>query len=150
MTQAALLCGCGAALEPRTTAQNACALGRCTKCERRARLNRERFDGFREARLREDEYRCVGCGNLDGARRLVVHHRRPGRNALALLVTLCRGCHKAVHLDPRPSYAFVTLRPELYRLWREINRRQPEQLLLFGAAPAGVQAELFARSDNGV
>jgi hypothetical protein len=77
-----------------------------------------------------------------------VHHRRPGRNALSLLVTLCRACHCRAHLTARPSYVFVTLTPFLFRLWRELHPRQPLQLLL-GPAPADArQVPLFAREGN--
>ena len=116
MTQASLLCGCGATLP-------------CERCARRERLNREQFDGNREAVLRRDEYQCQACGELDG-RLILVHHR-----TRRLYVTLCRRCHPVIHFTARPSYAMLAETPFLYLLWRELHRGQPEQLPLEAPAP---------------
>jgi hypothetical protein len=62
-------------------------------------------------------------------RGLVVHHRRPGSNRLATLITLCRACHPRVHRMWRPRYWFAST-PLLRRLWREINPDLPEQRIL--------------------
>ncbi len=135
MTQTALLCGCGAP-DSRCT-------GFCTRCERRARLSREKFDGLREQALERDDHQCQCCGELDPAL-VLVHHRRPGHNRLKYLVTICRRCHIRVHLTFRPAFAFA-LHPLLYQLWREVHRRFPRQTLLsFGSSVAAArQAALF-------
>jgi len=51
----------------------------------------------REAALRRDKRRCVGCGKAD---KLQVHHKtyaRLGDEALDDLVTLCMDCHRLEH-----------------------------------------------------
>jgi 5-methylcytosine-specific restriction endonuclease McrA len=128
MKQTALCCGCGCAVPSRGSA--------CRYCLRRARLNRERYAGLREAVLRRDDWQCQGCGARED---LLVHHRRPGKNADKWLLTLCRGCHTQIHRTKRPRAAFA---PLLRTLWRETHRRWPEQRLLFDARPAE-QCKLF-------
>lgn len=142
MTQPALLvyCACGSSDVSRS--------GFCPRCLRRRRHDRAKFDGNRESRLAADDGRCVGCGSPD-ASRLVVHHRRPGENDVAFLATLCRACHVRVHHTARPSVNFVLESPLLWRLWRELHRRQPVQLLLPVAdVPAMLQAPLFESAGN--
>ena len=131
MVQTSLLCGCGGDVD-------------CPSCARRERLSREQFGGLRESALRRDEYRCQGCGELD-AELILVHHRRPRWNALRFFITLCRTCHPRIHFTARPGYAFVAESPLLYALWRELHRKQPEQLLLTdGHTPE--QAGLWERA----
>ncbi len=127
LTQTFLLCGCGGDIA-------------CRYCERRRRLNQERYAGNREYVLRRDEYQCQLCGSLD---HLVVHHRRPGQNRPQFLITLCRACHVRVHFTIRPGFAFQI--HQLQRaLWREQHRRQAEQRLLpIGEAAQAQQASFF-------
>lgn len=73
----------------------------------------------------------------------VGHHRKPGRNALERIATLCRACHSPIHHRKRLSYG---LSPMLKRFWRELHPDQPEQLELpfLAADEERVQASLFA------
>lgn len=128
MTQASLLCGCGGAVG-------------CPVCRRRARLNRERFGGEREAVLRRDDYQCQACGELR-ASLVVVHHRRPGSRQRRHMITLCRSCHARAHFLYRPSFGVALDAPLLYALWRELHRGQPEQLILLAPPPAATQRAL--------
>lgn len=135
MLQESLLCGCGA---------EASAGGLCQRCERRERHSRENFDGLLDDVLRRDGFRCRVCGEVD-RELLVGHHRRPGVNAMAHLITLCRCCHNRVHHTWRPAWWFLTL-DLLRRLWREANQDLPEQLplaLLPAAEHAVEQTSLF-------
>ena len=134
--QTSLLCGCGSGQLFRR--------GLCRRCERRARLSRERFDGLREIVLARDGRQCQACGELDPAK-LLVHHRRPG-NRLPNLLTLCRACHARIHHTWRPRFGFAST-PLLRNLWREANRGLAEQRLLAliddDKRWADAQAELF-------
>lgn len=102
--------------------------GLCARCERRARLNRELFQGEREAVLIRDGYQCQNCGELD-ARLVLVHHRRKGARDRKYLLTLCRRCHVRVHRTFRPGFHFLA-NPLLRKLWREANPKLAEQRLL--------------------
>jgi hypothetical protein len=128
--QIAFACGCGS--------DDLKASGVCARCDRRARLNEEHFDGLREATLKRDDNQCRACPNLERAQ-VVVHHRRPGRNLLRWLITLCRGCHIRVHLANWRGFGFQGL---LRALWREMNPG-PEQRAFVFTAPVPVQVELF-------
>jgi 5-methylcytosine-specific restriction endonuclease McrA len=119
MQQTSLLCGCGS--------PDLFRRGLCRRCERRARLSREHFDGLREFVLARDGHQCQACGEL-ASDKLLVHHRRPG-NRLPNLLTLCRACHVRVHRTWRPRFGFASV-PLLRRLWREANRGLAEQRLL--------------------
>jgi hypothetical protein len=137
MTQRALLCGCGASIDD---AGNALL---CAACTRRRQHDRAAFGGLREAALQRDGYQCQACGEMD-ARLVLVHHRKPGRNALKFFLTLCRACHPRIHHTGAPGFAFATTTPILFVLWRELHRKQPVQLLLFpDALPAPSQFALF-------
>ncbi len=119
MLQESLLCQCG---------QEASASRLCQRCERRERHSRENFDGLLDDVLRRDGFRCRVCGEVD-RERLVGHHRKPGVNSMAHLITLCRRCHCRVHRTWRPAWWFLTW-DLLRRLWREANHDLPEQLPL--------------------
>jgi hypothetical protein len=117
--QTSLLCGCGAyAGTPN---------GMCAYCERRRRLNQEKFDGQREVILRRDDFQCQVCGERD-TQQLIVHHR-PGPPGAIRLITLCRKHHAQIHLTLRPSFGFSVI-ALLRRLWRELHRDVAEQRLL--------------------
>ena len=85
-------------------------------------MSEEHFGGLRERVLARDEWHCRVCSSID---QLLVHHRRPGANAMALLITLCRACHLRVHHTRRPAYGFDAL---LRLLWREMHPGLAEQL----------------------
>lgn len=142
LMQESLLCGCGVSSVGR--------LGLCSKCERRARLSRENFDGFREAALRRDGYRCRVCNEPDESL-LLVHHRKPGVSGLENLITLCRRCHVRIHRTFRPGFWFASIEL-LRRLWREVNADLAEQRLLdlLGETRAGreEQTGLFESGDG--
>lgn len=85
-------------------------------------MSREKFGGLRTEVLERDSYRAQCCGAIED---LLVHHRRPGRNARRLMISLCRRCHARVHRTKYPRYTF----PETLReLWREAHPDQAEQL----------------------
>jgi hypothetical protein len=119
MLQESLLCGCGAEASPG---------GLCQRCERRERHSRENFDGLLDDVLRRDGFRCRVCGEVD-REQLVGHHRKPGVNSMAHLITLCRCCHARIHRTWRPSFLFLSIEL-LRRLWREVNQDLAEQRLL--------------------
>lgn len=105
--------------------------GRCARCQRRHKLSKEAFSGNREQAIIRDGQCCRACGSIED---LLVHHRRPGQDALRLLVTLCRSCHTRIHHTLRPTFGF---RDELRRLWREAHPGLPEQQLLALVVAAG-------------
>ena len=107
LAQEVLWCACGSLLVNRH--------GTCAQCNRRQRLSKEDFGGLRERVLVRDAWSCRACGAPDD---LLVHHRRPGSNRAALLLTLCRACHTRVHHTRRPAYSFDAL---LRDLWREMH-----------------------------
>lgn len=129
LQQTALWCACG---RDRIEGN-----GQCSTCNRRARLSREKFAGHREEVLERDGYRAQCCGVIEG---LLVHHRRPGRSARRLMISLCRRCHTRIHRTLRPRFTFPA---ELRPLWREVHPGQVEQLCLpltAGFAPT-IEAE---------
>lgn len=130
VVQIAFVCGCGS--------DNFVRPGLCARCERRARLNRERFAGLREAALKRDDGQCQTCGERD-PEQIVVHHRRPGVNRLRWFITLCRGCHLRVHLTNWRGWQFGGL---LFDLWLEAYRRPRQFALNFQSAPP-LQIDLF-------
>jgi hypothetical protein len=121
LVQTSLLCGCGAS--------DMGSDGMCSKCSRRARLNAEEFAGLREFVLSRDGHQCQSCGEMN-ERRILVHHRKPGRNGRPhLYITLCRRCHPRIHHTNRPGLAFASV-ALLRVLWREVHPGVPEQRLL--------------------
>lgn len=134
LVQTALWCSCG---NSRITPN-----GKCDTCARRDRLSREDFGGLRDDVLERDGFRGQCCGAIED---LIVHHRRPGRNARRLLITLCRGCHARVERTLSPRYSFPD---QLRELWREVHPERAEQLCLALSSAAvidlrGEQPALF-------
>jgi 5-methylcytosine-specific restriction endonuclease McrA len=80
------------------------------------------FGGLRGDVLERDHFRAQCCGAIED---LIVHHRRPGRNARRLLISLCRRCHAKVHRTLRPGFSFPE---QLRELWREAHPELAEQL----------------------
>jgi len=64
------------------------------------RLDPESYEQLRQKVLRRDGWRCQTCGAMSN---LEVHHQNfrshSGENSEQNLVTLCAGCHAAVHLN---------------------------------------------------
>lgn len=56
----------------------------------------------REVKLR-DNFKCFSCGIQGTSRTTEAHHVKPkeqgGKNILTNGITLCRSCHRAVHID---------------------------------------------------
>lgn len=123
--QTALWCPCGR--------DRIASNGMCDSCNRRERLSKEMFGGLRGEVLERDRFRAQCCGAIED---LIVHHRKPGRNARRLLISLCRRCHAKVHRTLRPRYTFPE---QLRELWREAHPGQAEQLCLpYVSAPPNV------------
>ena len=93
------------------------ANGLCASCYTRKRQDVEYFGGLRETVLERDGYRCRVCDAPGGRKReMIVHHRVPGKSVLALMISLCPGCHAKV----RRTKAVLTTWPRLLlELWRE-------------------------------
>lgn len=89
--------------------------GLCRRCYRARAHSRSRFEGHRDRVLERDRV-CQGCGAGKAARRLHVHHRKPGLHDADWLITLCAACHARVH---RLSALHSWLPEELVELWRE-------------------------------
>ena len=54
--------------------------------------------GLRETILERDGCRCRVCAAPGGRKReMIVHHRVSGKSVLALVGSLCPGCHAKVH-----------------------------------------------------
>lgn len=111
------LCRCG---------REAAWTGLCEPCYWRARDDRRRYDGQREATLARDGGACRACG---ATKDVLVHHRTRGQHAA--LVTVCRPCHALIH----HLAAITRLLPEpLVDLWAEQHPAAPRQLQLNLAA----------------
>ena len=106
-----LLCG----------ADELCARGLCRRCYNSTYHNDNYFDGSKERILNRDAYRCRVCSTKTN----VVHHRKPGIDDEAWLITLCPACHATVERLQRPDRY---LPPLLYTLWREQHPDLAEQL----------------------
>jgi len=102
--------------------------GLCRSCYRSAAHSRQYFSGLRGEILERDGHQCRACGSAD---RLHVHHRKPGVNDGAWLITVCAGCHARL-------IRFAAIRiwiPELLvALWIEQHPGVPVQLQLPVAA----------------
>lgn len=85
--------------------------------------------------LARDSFRCLVCQSAAGV--VVVHHRAPGKNAPALLATLCRPCHAALHHRRQPSGWWPDL---LVALWEEQHDGLPRQFA-FEFTPAAPAAK---------
>jgi len=112
-----LLCACG------RRPVELKGLGCCSLCYYRQYHSWRWFGGLREVVLKRDRFSCRACG---ARRRLVVHHR-DGRNAKALLITLCIRCHVRLHRSRRFRYWVPEL---LLGLWKELHPAGPVQLQL--------------------
>ena len=123
--QLGLFCPCGA---------SPAVSGFCRRCYRARWRSRSRFGGNRDRVLARDRSCCRVCGTA-GA--VIVHHRAPGKNAPALLATLCRPCHAALHHRHQPSGWWPDL---LVALWEEQHDRLPRQLA-FEFTPAAPAAK---------
>jgi len=101
------------------------ARGLCAVCYTLRRQDEVYFGGLREAVLRRDSYCCRLCGASGrGKRSITVHHRVPGRSVMALMISLCPGCHAKVH---RTQVGLALMAPLLLELWREQHPHGPEQ-----------------------
>ncbi len=125
--QRSLHCPCG---RPRVLARGLCAV-----CYTLRRQDEAYFGGLRETVLRRDGYVCRVCAASGRGKRLItVHHRVPGRSVLALMISLCPGCHAKVH---RTRVGRALMAPLLLELWREQHPRGHEQPALdFGDQPS--------------
>ncbi len=104
------------------------ALGLCATCYTLKRQDEEYFGGLREAVLERDGYRCRVCDAPGGRKReMIVHHRVPGKSVLALMISLCPGCHAKVHRTKAVLTAWPRL---LLELWREQHPTGHEQTML--------------------
>lgn len=99
------------------------ARGMCRSCYGAWLRSKTAFGGLRLQALIRDGKQCVCCGELS-RRQILVHHRRPGHNALRLFITLCRRCHVRIHHTRRPRYGMPAF---LRDLWRELHCGWPEQ-----------------------
>lgn len=97
-------------------------------------------DQWRESRLAalvRDNYQCMRCGATDRSE-LDVHHRMPRSmgidHSLANLVTLCDGCHAALHLNLQVGLARRMLQRWAVRLarWLDFQRELPPGDFDFG------------------
>ncbi len=116
--QIALFCPCGAPAPPRAPL--------CPRCRQNVRDSRRRFGGLRLAVLQRDRRHCAACGSAPPSPH--VHHRRPGCQEPAQLITLCPCCHARIHKLVRLPR--VWLPPLLAHLWQEQHPGRPLQLQL--------------------
>jgi len=99
------------------------------------------FGGWRARTLERDRYSCRVCGEGKSAKRLHVHHRRPGVSRERLLIVLCPAHHAQVHRLRVLDRILPTL---LAELWREQHPGAPEQFFLdFGLASAPLPAPVW-------
>jgi 5-methylcytosine-specific restriction endonuclease McrA len=92
------------------------------------RQDDEYFGGLREAVLERDGYRCRVCDASGRDRRsIIVHHRRPGKSVLHLMISLCPACHTKVH---RTKAVLSRMPPLLLEVWRELHPKRHEQTML--------------------
>ena len=135
--QRSLSCACG-----RTTL----ARGLCTVCYTLRRQDEAYFGGLRELALERDGHRCRGCGRRGAGKwSLVVHHRRPGRSVLSLMLTLCPGCHARVH---RTQTLRAIVSPLLRMLWRELHPGAHEQRALDFRTPVAEPEPTFVARER--
>ena len=118
------------------------ALGLCSTCYAQT-AGRRVLRGLREAVLERDGYRCRVCDASGRDKRsIIVHHRRPGRSVLNLMLSSCPGCHAKVH---RTKAVLSAMLPLLLELLREQHPKGHEQVQLdFGVRkPAAKLVALF-------
>jgi hypothetical protein len=122
------------------------ARGLCATCYTLKRQDEAYFGDHREEVLKRDGYRCrvLGCKTLkSGKRSVAVHHREPGNNDPATMITLCLSCHAKVS---RTFYVQDDW-PEFHRvLWREQHPDGHEQgaLNFVSAVPLEKDVPLLA------
>ncbi len=118
--QLALYCRCGR--------EKIIANGFCATCYTLRRQDERYFGGLRERVLERDGHTCRACGASGRDKRsIVVHHRRPGRSRLELMISLCPACHARVH---RTRAVLSEMSLMLRELWRELHPRGHEQTAL--------------------
>ena len=104
------------------------ANGMCATCYTLRRQDEENFGGLREVVLERDGHCCRVCGASGRDKRsIIVHHRKPGRSLLHLMISLCPGCHAKVH---RTKAVRSIMPPLLLELWREQHPKGHEQTAL--------------------
>jgi len=128
MRQRALFCTCGSA--------KIFAKSMCLRCYQAHWHDQRHFGGLRSQAIARDG-RCILCDEIERGK-LIVHHRKPGYNALGRFATVCRACHLQIHLRRRLSYALST---KFKAFWREQHRNQAEQLELEFIAECRVEQE---------
>src|SRR5260221_14667759 len=78
----------------------------------------------RRAALERDKYRCAKCG-ADNPSELDVHHRMPRSiqvdHSAANLITLCDGCHAALHLNMKVGLVRGVIQRKAGRLARGVD-----------------------------
>lgn len=139
-TQRVMHCRCGR--------EKVLANGLCATCYTLRRQDEQYFGGLREVVLERDGYCCRVCGASGRDKRsILVHHRKPGRSVLHLMIALCPGCHARVH---RTRAVLAEMPALLLELWREQHPRGHEQTrLAFGAGyPAWKPRLLFEESGD--
>jgi hypothetical protein len=94
----------------------------CRPCSARGYRSQRFFGGHREAVLGRDQRCCRACGSREA---IVVHHRRPGLQDPAWLITLCAACHAQVH---RSQALRVWVPDGLAELWQEMHPNAPLQM----------------------
>jgi hypothetical protein len=114
LMQQRLFCSCGCA---------PAVAGLCRPCYYARWPSELLFGGCRDRVLTRDAPSCRGCQTAAG---VVVHHRAPGKNTTAQLITLCRPCHAGLHHRFQPSGWWP---PLLVALWEE-QHEGPRQLAL--------------------
>jgi len=104
--------------------------------------------GRKTKNLERDGYCCRVCGASGRDKRsFVVHHRKPGRSVLHLMISLCPGCHAEVH---RTKAVLSEMPPLLLELWREQHPRGHEQTALnFRVTTPAAQAISLFREEPG-
>lgn len=125
------------------------ANGMCATCYTLRRQDEEHFGGLREAVLERDGYCCRVCGASGrGKRSITVHHRKPGRSVLHLMISLCPACHAKVH---RTKTVMSEMPPLLLELWREQHPKGHEQTTLnfWVRGPAAKAVRLFSEAGKG-
>jgi hypothetical protein len=126
------------------------AKGLCSTCYTLRRQDLEYFGGYREEVLKRDDYRCrvPGCVTTKrGKRSVAVHHREPGNNDPAKMLTLCLACHAKV---TRTFYVQDDWPEFLRMLWREQHPDGHEQTGIDFAAvlPLPMKVPLFSELDT--
>lgn len=90
-----------------------------------------------------DGYHCRVCdASGRNKRTIIVHHRRPGRSVLNLMLSLCPSCHAKVDRTRAVLSAMPSL---LLESWREQHPEGYEQVLLefTSTKPAAKLVPLF-------